>query len=381
MTAPPPTISRLARVAQTSPLGPADEAEREGDRFVWAARQLPTLFRTPMVAHALSPRLPAPATLAHLVVRLRGRLTVVNPIGAARLPAGLAIATRALVRRALDGTPPWTDDRRRATTPFDPRPGPIRAPRSVRRSRADRERRLASMLLATASDAVRARIARGASWASLALYEATTPAVRLDAVRAAAFATGEPAARAAAAIAYRLAIIVGDGPPPNDWHAIDAAVERAPATSWPPSVRRGAAAPSDEVPAADGALWFVGQLLVPDEWLIAHADARTCSRWAWLTGRGGARDGYWFPESWERFLEPGRAAGCVTPADIWRVHRGRLGGAGARDVPRDEDASPAIGSLVAPSSLTPDIERGVGVPPGYALIDIVGTLGVAIVAM
>jgi hypothetical protein len=40
---------------------------------------------------------------------------------------------------------------------------------------------------------------------------------------------------------------------------------------------------------------------------------------------------------------------------------------------------PAVGPRHAPSPLTPDVERGVGVPPGYALVQCAGRLSVAVI--
>jgi hypothetical protein len=48
---------------------------------------------------------------------------------------------------------------------------------------------------------------------------------------------------------------------------------------------------------------------------------------------------------------------------------------------RDDDipSVPAVGPRHAPSPLTPDVERGVGVPPGYALVQCAGRLSVAVI--
>ncbi len=117
-------------------------------------------------------------------------------------------------------------------------------------------------------------------------------------------------------------------------------------------------------------------LLVPDPWLVEHADAATLAHWARLTGRSGAPDRYWFPETWDRFLEPGRRVGWLTASDVWRPRRGRLASAARTEA---DDVSDALAPRRPPLTLTPDLERGVGVPPGYALVQCVGLLSVAVV--
>lgn len=370
-------LTPFARVAQTAWLtAPPVVAARAAAQFVWTARRLPTVFRTPMVAHDLSPRLPAPASLHRLVAQLRGRLAVANPIGAARIPGTLAAPVRAVVRDALAGAAAWGEPGPRpAGVAFHPGPsGAAAVPQlgAAVDARAARERRLVAAFLARVAPETRDRLRAGVARAAVALYEATAPTVRIQHV-AAAEAGGpgerEQGARAVAELRYRLAVVVGADAPPADWRAVDRAVAAAPAFAWPPPI------PGDP----GGAPWFVGQLLVPDVWLAAHADAATLARWAQLTGRaGGGRDGYWFPESWERFLEAGRGVGYVTPADVWRPRRG-----GYEPPPPPDDALPwTAGSLAfARSPLTPESERGVCVPPGYALVHSVGMLDVTVVAV
>jgi len=57
--------------------------------------------------------------------------------------------------------------------------------------------------------------------------------------------------------------------------------------------------------------------------------------------------------------------------------RGRLASATTRN--DDIPSVPAVGPRHAPSPLTPDVERGVGVPPGYALVQCAGRLSVAVI--
>jgi len=97
---------------------------------------------------------------------------------------------------------------------------------------------------------------------------------------------------------------------------------------------------------------------------VTAMDARSRQRWAAFTGRAGARDAYWFPDSWGRFLERGRVLGYVSAASVGRSMPSR----------RRADA-PFGGALDA------TVERGMCVPPGYALVDCVGTLGTNAVAI
>jgi hypothetical protein len=357
-TAPP---SLLVRIDATPVLhAPVADAARQAARFAATVRRLPTLFRTPMVAHALSPLLAAPAPLRRLVTGLRGRLTVVNPLGAARLPHTLAVAIRGLVRGALEGT--LGDEAERPSSSLHTLASDATTLTSAADARAAHDRRMARVLLANIDRETRERLAVGTDRVRLVLYESRVPTV--DVAAASGTPTvGEPAVRASIALDYRIAIAVGDDGSEHG-ASIDALVAAAPACGWPPDAARSGGVP-----------WFAGQLLVPDAWISAHANAQSLARWAGATGRSGARDGYWFPETWERFLERGRAVGCVTPADIWRARRGRV--AGSIERPTSADAW----SLHAPSSLTPDLERGICVPPGYALVDAHGALTVSVVSL
>jgi len=324
-----------------------------------------------MVAHALSSRVPAPAQLHALVSALRGRLAVANQSRAVWLPNGLATAVRALVRTGLDESV-FTGTA--AETPGGHSPAHARALLDAERDpHAAFARRMVRGLLTTFPSAVRHELSRGVTWVALALYESATPTVRLD--PSASLDTGSRSVLATVDVDYHVVIAAGSDTA-LDWPALDATAVAASATAWPPHRRRPrhAVNPSDreEHPA-----WFEVPLLVPDPWLAEHADAATLAHWARLTGRGGAPDRYWFPETWDRFLEPGRRIGWLTASDVWRPRRGRLASA------TDTDAAAKTGAEAVsrhpPSRLTPDLERGVGVPPGYALVQCAGRLSVAVV--
>jgi len=321
-----------------------------------------------MVAHALSSRVPASAHLHALVSALRGRLAVANHPRAVRLPNGLATAVRALVGVGLDesvfiGTA--------AETPGGHSPAPARGLLEPERDpHAAFARRMVQGLLTTFPSAVRHELSRGVRWAALALYESATPTIRLD--PSATLDTDSHRVLATIDVDYHVVIAAGSDTA-LDWQALDATAVAASATAWPPHPRRPRRASGrDEHPA-----WFVVQLLVPDPWLAEHADAATLAHWARLTGRGGAPDRYWFPETWDRFLEPGRRIGCLTASDVWRPRRGRLASASGTNAAAESGAGPV--PRHPPSTLTPDLERGVGVPPGYALVQCEGRLSVAVI--
>jgi hypothetical protein len=159
---------------------------------------------------------------------------------------------------------------------------------------------------------------------------------------------------------YRLALVVGRGTPVEDWAAIDTAAAAAPAAAWP----------FGEEPLP----WFFVRVLVADAAVAATMDASTLAHWAGLTGRAGpaSRDTYWFAESWERFGEPDRRAGHITPAAVARSRRRRL------PLPEPSAFQDATYGNAA-QALNPLTEQGVTVPPGYCLIDCAGTLELAVV--
>jgi hypothetical protein len=172
-----------------------------------------------MVAHALSARVPAPARLRSLVAALHGRLGVVNPPNAARLPAGLVSAVQGVVRIGFDGEvllPKEAWDR----LGLDPHP---RGQSFVRRAtdvRATYERLRVDALLNALPSSTRERLAEGVRWAVVALYESTTPTIRFTASFGSDASNGSPTVVAMAEIGYRVVITAGttvpDRPSPDD---------------------------------------------------------------------------------------------------------------------------------------------------------------------
>jgi hypothetical protein len=327
-----------------------------------------------MVAHALSSRVPAPRRLQSVVSALHGRLSVVNPTHSARLPAGLAAAVHGLIRVGFDGAAllakngwdalglhPYARGYSRVRPGTDPR--------------GTYELRMARSLMNGLRTETRDQLAEGVTWAALALYEASRPTIRLTPSGGTDASDGTPSAVAMAEIGYRLVIVAGTAPL-GDWEELDHAVGSAPATPWP-IPRRARQGGGHEQDADRSPAWFAAPLLVPDAWLAAHADPETLAHWARLTGRSGGPDRYWFPETWDRFLEPGRRVGWLTVNDVWRPRRGRLASAASPRAVEDDDDLPA--NRFGAMTLTPDLERGVGVPPGYAFVQCVGTLDVSVV--
>jgi hypothetical protein len=343
----------LARLAATpplpTPLAPA-ALTRAIDALVSAPHRMLARTAGPSLAPALSERVPSPPALLALVRALTGRLVVANPCAVVRLPWAVGALARAALAQALQP----------ASGAGVPDGAPDGAPGDERLV-ADRRRLEA---LQTRLPGAAAALAPGAAWGAAVLYEPTTLTVRL-----AAPGTEPPAPEpvpAQAWLAYRLALVIGrDAPaggvlPEDAWARGDAAVAGAPATAWPPGPRAGTP-------------WFVRRLLVPDAQVAAQMDDATLARWAMLTGRGGGvgRDRYWFAESWERFCEPGRQVGHVLPDQVGRSWRPT----------RVPPAATAWGSAVPASPLTPEAERGICVPPGYCLLDCIGTLEVSVVVV
>jgi hypothetical protein len=233
-------------------------------------------------------------------------------------------------------------------------------------ARSARSRRLARRLLDAAPGDVSERLARitsGTATMSLALYESECPSVRVE-MRGGVEDGSAPSVSIDAAIGYRFAIIMGTTASVPDWPELDEAVGAAPSRAWVPDP------------------WFTTRRLVPDAWIASHADAQSLAHWVRLTGRAGDRDAYWFPETWERFLESGTHVGHLTPMDVWRSRRsgsGRQHGADGSSL--SADGNPLYISPLDVSSFNPAVERGVGVPPGYGLAECRGKLEVAVLAV
>ena len=331
----------LTRLAATPPLRadlPPVGIARALTDLIGAPHRALAHAAGPWLAPALSPRLVSPPALLALVRALSGRMVVTNPTAVVRLPLAAGLLARAVLRRAL-------------ATPEPPAPPAVESVEDALDVRVRAERRRVAALEARLPAAA-AALAPGARWARVILYEPTTIAVHL-AREGAARREPEPLS-AHAVLRYRLALVIGRGDLLAD-AAIDAAAAGAPTTAWPPG-------------RATDTPWFLRRLLIPDAQAAAHMDDGTLARWGTVTGRGMPRhDRYWFSESWERFREPGRHIGYVAPDYVAR----------ARRLPSDGGAPST--SLVAPA-LDATVERGVCVPPGYCLVDCIGTLEVALVA-
>jgi hypothetical protein len=334
---------RLIRVTQT----PWIRSSRDRGALTPVAerpqRILAALARA-SIAPVLSGRLPVPPALGAVVRALGGRLVVTNPVAVARLPQSVGLLARDALGSALRTS---TDDMAEPLPSLLPRAAA--AVPGLRMLSGGADHRLAALLARLPAES-RAALAPGATWVAAALYEPDALDVELPQDGPTPIAP-EPLPLVARS-RYRLVLAAGRGTAPTSWHAIDEAGLAAPATAWPPG--------------SEGQPWFVVRLLIADALVSAGMDATTLARWAALTGRAGpgSRDLYWHVDSWERFREPGRLVGHVTPQVIGQSRRTRRVG-----------TSDAFGL-----ALTPDTERGVGVPPGYCLVDCAGLLDVAVLA-
>ncbi|MDF1505168.1 hypothetical protein [Roseisolibacter sp. H3M3-2] len=194
----------------------------------------------------------------------------------------------------------------------------------------------------------------GAHAAAVALYEgpaAVTTLARAEVV----WGAGLPmAAQVRTVVPYRLVVVVAHAA-----HAAALPLTDASAEQTTVAERLAASAAAD----AESRAWFSGRVLLPEAMAVAGMDAAARHRWASVTGRGDGRDAYWFPESWARFLEPGRTVGAVTAAQVGRP-----------------DPSRRAPGTTAPA-FDAGVERGLCVPPGYALVECVGTLAADAVAL
>ncbi|MGZ8411675.1 MAG: hypothetical protein ACXW05_03005 [Gemmatirosa sp.] len=329
------TLTRLAASPPVRALAPPAELARALDGLVRTPYRAFAHAAGPWLAAPFSPRMVTPPALLDLARTLSGRLVVTNPTAVVRLPWAVGLLARAALRRAL--RPAGTEE--------------VPSPADAHDVRAQADRRRLAALVARLPDAARA-LAPGARWAAAAFYEPTTLVVHLASESEMPRAP-EPL-RAHAVLRYRLVLVTGRGEAVPTPEALDAAAIAAPAILWPPG-------------RPDGTPWFIRRLLLPDAHVAAHMDESTLARWAALTGRGGAqRDRYWYRESWERFREPGQRVGFVAPDYVARARR--------LAAPVADVSTSLLGALDA------NVERGVCVPPGYCLVDCVGTLELAVVS-
>ena len=319
------------------------------ERFLTATWELPSWVPMASVRHALSPLLPPRSGLLALLRALHGRLVVVNHSPVAAISRADAALVRGLVAAALDGLPPtpWPATHRGATAAW---PLESRAAYAEvlahgwlqRHDAAGAWRRAPGVAVALYEGPPRIAIAEGGG-----IGRQHAPDVR------ARIASRLPARtlelpRVVATAEYQLVVVAA-----RDANDLAQRLDRVDADVV-------AALRDDRVVGArtPGSAWVSGAVLLPDATVVAAMDAPSRQRWAAFTGRAGVRDAYWFPDSWARYLEPGRVLGCVSAASVGRSMPG--------------GRAPRGGSHAL---LSPAVERGVCVPPGYGLVDYVGTLG------
>ena len=373
----PSTSTRLVRVAVTPWAHDARALRRASARLaapirVMAHEGLAGL--TPV----LDPRLPASRALTQLLRALTGRLVVRNPTGVTRLPDTAMRVFESLARHTLGLVAPGGA----AGNGFS-----ATASRALgdARDAADRQR-AARALLALGDQARRAAAPRPGVRVCAALHQATNVPVRF--ADASTGSAPEPVGTPPgidAALHYRLTLLIdhragastADGGVRDAARdaahdaARDAAHDAAHDVSLDVAAAGATAVPWPPAPAAPFG-WFAARLLVPDVVATRGMDGATLARWAALTGRGGdGVDSYWCADAWARFCERDRMVGFVTPADV---------GASRRTRQIVQGAGGGFGSARA-SSFTPDVERGVWVPPGYCLLTCHASLEIAVAAL
>lgn len=386
----------------------ARRAARAAQDFLARAFPVPTPFRTPTLAHALGPGLPAPEALRRVVGALAGRVAVANPVGAARLPWALREGARVLVRdllAAAGATPPWLRDgaAAEALAP-DPRaaaegrraralllralgldaPGPDGAARVADATAAARAtcagapvRRVACLLDERAPD----RLALHDGWRGdpaapllagrfayrLTIVLAGDDAAELPAADAPGGAHPWPVPHALPRVSQRTvprrdepwAASAAEAPEDapawasGDWHP-DAAGDGDAEALASPDAGRGGIGGAPRVVAGE---WFAARLLVPEPWLLPRLAPGDVGRWLAHT-RGAGAAAYWAPEAWEWLLE--RPGGRVVTPDLV----GRAVRAGASPAGAPQAGAPQAGAL----ALSPAVARGLAVPPGWALL-------------
>ena len=335
----------LRRLASTGWLDPADtgpaRVRAEVRRFTRHTWRLPSNVPASSAHHALSSRFPVRAGLSRLMRALTGRFVVVNYAPAAAPSRPEAALVRGLARAALWGLPttPWPTALRRASA---------RWPADSRQAYED-----------TLAAGWVARHPGAAAWVgrarrvAVALYEAD-PRLRVGTSNDASPLSAAFAAFSARA-EYRLALLVDVRP---------AARHQSSPAPVPASDFLTAGRAHEVDPPRP---WFGGRVLLPDAVATEAMDEASRVHWARLTGRLETADRYWCPESWARFLEPGRRVGCVSAAGVGRSVPGALPGA------------TVSGGRHAAKTYGPRLERGLAVPPGYCLVDCMGSLALAVV--
>ncbi len=309
--------------------------------FLRRTRRLPTNVGRTALLHQLSARAPARPEAAALVRALAGRVGVLNYGAAATIPAPAASLAWALARTAL-GAPAPAPGAPGALGASSDHLGDARA--AAERRRLDEFRRAGGAAPA------------GLAWCAAALREARDWAVRL----------GERAADGAptfvATRTYQLAVVGGRGGAPAAPAALAELLAAARAPAWPRDAR-GRSLP-----------WFRARVLLGDDEALARMTAEAALAYREATGRlgGSARDTYWRAELWERFTEPGRGIGLVTPESLGRRPRGRGAPGGAAD---------GGWGAARPASLWPQLDPrhdvATGIPPAWCLVEMTATLDVA----
>lgn len=211
-------------------------------------------------------------------------------------------------------------------------------------------RRRAGRLLAAALDRAR----RHGLAVAVALSEEQRPVVRHEVKGSGAAGDPGPDVRFAADLRYLLAVALGDRQPRRGRAAGD-----DPAL---PDVRRV----SRPFP------WFDLPVLVPDADALRLMAPDTQQLYRSITGRAGpgSHDRYWYAESWERYHEPGRMAGCIQPAAV-EYATGRATGPAIphRAEPEDDFLyGSSAGEHSQWADYSPCTQSRLFVPPGYCLI-------------
>lgn len=120
--------------------------------------------------------------------------------------------------------------------------------------------------------------------------------------------------------------------------------------------------------------WFDLPVLIPDADALRLMAPETQLLYRSITGRAGpaSRDRYWYADSWERFHEPGRVAGCIQPAAVEYAAAVESGSpeAALPEVGDDLFLYGAAGSGERSrwTDYSSTTHRRLFVPPGYCLV-------------